>query len=189
MRTLPPLGRGPLPPSQVETVPLATESGKEKELSPEAQCGAEAYWDAELGLCQRHGTVTAPDPNLLPPPPGFVVLRPDGRRELADTCPVGFREAAGLNGWRFCVDEYNPQPLPPLEAPPIAGIPYEEALKILDRHRTALMELPGVESVGLDEEGIRVEAKDAPPGLPTAAEGLPIRVVPPLKGPLIGASH
>ncbi|MGE0826968.1 MAG: hypothetical protein AB7G75_07650 [Candidatus Binatia bacterium] len=51
------------------------------------------------------------------------------------------------------------------------------------------MKLPGVESVGLDAEGIHVETKTPPRGLPAAVEGLPVRAVPPIGSPLIGASH
>ncbi|MGE0682675.1 MAG: hypothetical protein AB7P69_17455 [Candidatus Binatia bacterium] len=118
VRTLPPLGRGPLPPSQEETDLFTTESGKEKGVPLEAPCGPEAYWDAELGHCQRHETVTVPDPNLLPPPPGVTILRPDKTREQAETCPEGFQEHMSLGNWRFCLDPSNPEPIPPLMVPP-----------------------------------------------------------------------
>lgn len=163
-RALPPLPGRPLSSGQAASEPLGTEPQEETEPAAERPCGTEAYQDATLGHCQRYESPPVYDPNLLPPPPGVIVLRPDGRREQAEDCPDGFRETAGLNGWRFCLDVNNPQPMPPLEAPPIAGIAYEEALKILERHRDALMRLPGVESVGLDTEGIRVETKTPPPG-------------------------
>ena len=63
-------------------------------------------------------------------------------------------------------------------APPIAGIPYEEALAILERHREEIMRLPGVQSVGMGHEGIVVEI-DNPAVLPPEIEGLPIKPTPP----------
>ncbi len=63
-------------------------------------------------------------------------------------------------------------------APPIAGIPYEEALAILERHREEIMRLPGVQSVGMGNGGIVVET-DNPAVLPLEIEGLPIKPIPP----------
>src|SRR5581483_4010295 len=164
VRALPPLRHTPFLSGQ-EAIGVPTpEAHKETGPSAERQCGTEAYWDATLGQCRRNAQPTVQDPNLLPPPPGVIILRPGGKREQADACPDGFRETPGLNGWRFCLAPGYSETLPPLEAPPIAGIAYEEALKILERHREALMKLPGVESVGLDAEGIRVETKTPPPG-------------------------
>jgi hypothetical protein len=57
--------------------------------------------------------------------------------------------------------------------PPIAGIPYEEALKILERRREELEQLPGVGSVGMGDKGIVVET-DNPAVVPKEIEGLPI---------------
>lgn len=189
VRAAPPLKHGPLPSGQEASEPQGMESAGETEPPAELSCGSEAYWDAAAGQCQHHESLIAPDSNLLPPPPGVIILRPDGVREQADVCPAGFNEHVSLGGWRFCLDSRNPEPIPPLMAPPIAGVPYEEALKILESHREELMKLPGVESVGLDAEGIRVETKEPPPGLPATVEGLPVRAVPPSGGPLIGASY
>src|SRR5438034_514936 len=156
---------------------------------PEQQCGPYAHWDAEVGRCRRD--VPSPDipppPQLLPPPPGVIVLRPGGIREQADSCPEGFREAAGLNGWRFCIDPEHPEPMPPLEVPPIAGISYEEALKILERHREELMLLPGVDTVGLGADGIHVYTEN-PAVVPPEVEGLPIKPLPPM-GPARFLNH
>src|SRR6266571_9004071 len=69
--------------------------------------------------------------------------------------PISFNEDVS-HGWRFCFDPKHPEPIPPLMAPPIAGIPYEEALAILERHREELMRLPGVQSVGMGNGGIVV---------------------------------
>jgi hypothetical protein len=189
VRAMPPLKRGPISSGQKAGEESLSEASEEAGTPTEGQCGTEAYWDATLGHCQRHAQPPTLDPNLLPPPPGVIILRPDGKREQADACPIGFNEHVSLNSWRFCLSPGHSGPIPPLMAPPIAGIAYEEALKILERHQESLMKLPGVESVGLDAEGIRVETKTPPPGLPAAVEGLPVRVVPPSDGPLIGANH
>lgn len=113
----------------------------------------------------------------LPPPPGFIVLRPGGIQERADTCPEDFAEQKDSHGWRFCVDPQNPPSLPPLWVPPIAGIPQEECLKILERRRGELSQLPGVHVLGLGLDGILVEADD-PSVVPASVEGLPIKIEP-----------
>jgi len=147
---------------------------------PEQQCGPYAHWNAEVGRCRRD--VPPPDiplpPQFLPPPPGVIILRPGGVREQADSCPEGFKEHVSLGGWRFCIDLEHPETIPPLMAPPIAGIPYEEALAILERHREEIMRLPGVQSVGMGNGGIVVET-DNPAVLPLEIEGLPIKPIPP----------
>lgn len=155
--------------------------------SPEQQCGPDAHWDATVGRCRRDVPLTIPPPKLLPPPPGVIVLRPGGVKEQADSCPEGFKEHVSLGGWRFCVDPEHPEPIPPLMIPPIAGIPYEEALKILERHREELMKLPGVEAIGMSAEGIEVETNN-PAVLPQEVEGLPIKPIPP-KGPMMLLNH
>ena len=159
---------------------------------PEQRCGPYAHWDATVGRCKRDALppdslIPSSPPKLLSPPPGVIVLRPGGVREQANSCPEGFREVQGLNGWRFCIDPEHPEPIPPLEVPPIVGIPYEEALKILERHREELMKFPGVSSVGLGADGIRVET-DNPSVLPREVEGLPIKPLPP-RGLRWDASH
>src|SRR5205814_2400986 len=146
---------------------------------PEQQCGPYAHWDAAAGRCRRDSLL--PDsripsslPKLLPPPPGVIILQPGGVREQADSCPKRFKEIVEMGGWRFCVDPEHPETIPPLMAPPIAGIPYEEALAILERHREEIMRLPGVQSIGMGAEGIRVYT-DNPAVLPPEVEGLPIK--------------
>jgi hypothetical protein len=114
---------------------------------------------------------------VFPPPPGVLVLKPGGKRERAATCPSGYNETS-LHGWRFCVVPGNPDPIPGVMMLPIAGIPREEAFKILDRHRDELRALPGVGSVGMGENGISIEAID-PSVLPKDVEGLPLNVHPP----------
>ena len=134
------------------------------------QCGPEAHWDATLRRCRQH------TPLASSPPPGVIVLRPGGRREPAETCPEGFIEQIA-KGWRFCLDPQHLEPVSPLMAPPIAGIPYAEALKIMQRHREELVTLPGVKAVGLGRKGLYVEA-DNPAVLPAKVEGLPLEVHP-----------
>ena len=62
---------------------------------------------------------------------------------------------------------------------PIAGIPPEQAYKILDRNRDRLMALPGVKSVGMGANGIYVTATN-PSILPKEVEGLRIEAHRPL---------
>ena len=86
------------------------------------------------------------------------------------------------------------------EIPPVAGIPRDQALEILDRHREMLEQLPGVLSVHLGAEGILVRIlvfsgdRSTPPptieGLPSVIEGLPVQaesfvVLPPPDGVLV----
>ncbi len=114
---------------------------------------------------------------ILPPPPGVIVLKPGGEQEQADACPAGYRETQD-KGWRFCLDYGHPEPIPGiLMTPPIAGIPYEEALKILERHRAELEALPGIGAVGMGGTGIYIQIED-PSVLPKEIEGLPLEVHP-----------
>lgn len=123
---------------------------------------------------------------VLPPPPGVVILRADGTREHADSCPAGFEERLDY-GWRLCFAPGFAGPIPPLSAPPIAGVPYETALEIHDRHVHELSKLPGVDSVGLGEDGIEVRTTN-PAAVPSEIEGLPIKILPPL-GPARLLNH
>lgn len=122
-----------------------------------------------------------PPPPVLPPPPGVIVLRSGGVREhleKEDSCPPGFRDDIRYR-WHFCVDPEHPEPLPTgMMTPPIAGIPYEEAKKIVERNADMLEKLPGVRAVMLGEDGITVET-DQPEFVPQSVEGLPVKAVPP----------
>jgi len=122
----------------------------------------------------------------LPPPPGVIILKPGGVRQQAEACPEGYLETKA-RGWRFCLDRAHPEPIPPLWVPPIAGIPYEEALKILERHRSELLALPGVHAVGMGGTGIFIRA-DKSAILPESVEGLPFEVHP-WYGPWSPNSH
>jgi hypothetical protein len=113
---------------------------------------------------------------VLPPPPGVIVVKPGGERFRADACPPGNIEITRLR-WRFCLDFHKPGPIPPIMIPPIAGIAYEEALKILERHRAELEALPGVQTVSMGLKGISIEAEDLSI-LPKEVEGLPVEVRP-----------
>lgn len=136
--------------------------------------------------------VKTQNPNKLPPPPGVIVLQPGGvveRREDLDACPEGFEEHTRYR-WRFCQPtDGNPEPFPPLMNRPIAGIPFEEALKIYEHHKDWLFALPGVTSVGLAGDGIEVTT-DQPALVPGDVDGLPIKTEPPNKDAInVGSSH
>jgi hypothetical protein len=124
---------------------------------------------------------------ILPPPLGVIVSRSGGKHEELDTCPDGFKEFVKY-GWRFCFDPGQPDPIPTqVMVPPIAGITYEKALEILERHRAKLENLPGVESVGMGPGGISIHTND-PGVVPSTVEGLPIKTYPDV-GPGHGTSH
>lgn len=170
-------------------LPLAPQ--EREELVPERPCGSYAHWDAVQKRCVRDafppGGQLPPSSQFLPPPQGVIVLHPGGKREPATTCPEGFQEHVSLGGWRFCIDPAQPEPIPPLMAPPIAGIPFEKAQEILERHQQALRQLPGVKAVGLGVDGIYIQTEN-PAILPAEVEGLPVKAIPPL-GPAKSLSH
>jgi len=144
---------------------------------PQLDCGPYAHWEPEVGRCRRDAlppdSLMPSSPRIpLPPPAGVIVLRPGGVREEANACPEGFEEKTERE-WRFCLPPGYADPLPPLWEPPIEGVPYEEALAILERHKPQLLRLPGVTGVGLSAYGI-VVFTDNPAVVPSAVEGLPI---------------
>jgi len=108
---------------------------------------------------------------ILPPPPGVIVLHPDGKREQTDACPIGFSEEKVFD-WRFCVD--GSVPIPAMMIPPIREVPFEQAVEIVDRHASALRQLPGVHCLALGEDALYLCA-DKPVVVPQAIEGIPIR--------------
>ena len=67
---------------------------------------------------------------VLPPPPGVIVLRPGGGRDNADVCPDHFFEHDQF-GWRFCVNQHQPEGIPDIMMPPIAGIPFQEVKRFI----------------------------------------------------------
>jgi hypothetical protein len=73
------------------------------------------------------------------------------------------------------------------DLPRIAGIPYEEVLAIVKRHRGELQKIPGVTAVSFGEEGMIVYIRDpeVQKHLPSAIEGLPVKaeVLPTLPPP------
>lgn len=152
----------------------------DKAVSLERPCASGAERDPVTRECRW----ISPPPelseegvDLLPPPRGVIILKPGKVRESADACPKQFQEIKVANGWRFCVDPLNPEPIPPLMAPPIAGIPFEKAQEIHRRHKGALVNLPGVESVGLGADGIHVRTTN-PSILPQEVEGVPVIPLP-----------
>ena len=131
--------------------------------------------------------VTELPPPHLPPPPGVIILQPDGPdpRPQLDQCPSGYRELQQYR-WRFCNSTIAPQPIPTeLMSPPIAGVPYTDAKKIFKRQD--FIQLPGVQSVGLEADGIVVRTTQ-PALIPSTFEGLSVRIQEP-QGDLRPASH
>jgi hypothetical protein len=123
---------------------------------------------------------------ILPPPPGVVILHADSTREQADSCPEEFTEMKRFS-WQLCIDPGFTELVPALMEPPIAELPYEEVVKIHDRHNAALSKLPGVGLVGLGADGIHVHT-DRPELVSKEVEGVPIKVFPPM-GPAEDLSH
>jgi hypothetical protein len=123
--------------------------------------------------------IEAPEPHL-PPPSGLILLKADGTREHQldlSECPGGYTERR-VYRWRFCNDSGTPQPIPgDIMAPPVAGIPYQEAEAIVNRNTEWVMKLPGVVSFGLTAEGLRVETNH-PELIPSYIEGLPVIILP-----------
>jgi hypothetical protein len=124
---------------------------------------------------------TIAPPPTLPPPPGAIVLKPNGAREelkAGEPCPEGFHEDSKYR-WRFCVSWDNPEPIPSaIMTPPIFGVPYEEAEKIFERNLDRIHQIPGVSGLSLGGDGITIET-DQPALVPNSIEGLPVRVTPP----------
>jgi len=181
-------------PTAIEGLPVTSvtslgdgETQKEIFPPPSLQCGSGTQWDTGVGRCKRTVPLVVSPPVYLPPPSGVIVLRPGGVREQADSCPEGFKEVIERGDWHFCIDPGHPEPVPPLMVPPIAGIPYEECLAILERHREELLQISGVKSVGMGAEGIVVEIDNAAI-LPLEVEGLPIKAIPPT-GLRMDANH
>lgn len=165
--------------------PPAPEPPHGQHIPRPVECPSYTHFDPEAGRC-RLNEPRPPEPDrptvqLIPPPPGVVVLRPNQAPEHADSCPPGFQELKGGNNWRFCDDPNNPQEIPPLWVPPINGIPYEKALEIHNRHVNKLVLLPGVDGAGMGIDGIYVNTKN-PELLPKEVEGVPIKPLPPLGG-------
>lgn len=155
---------------------------------PPVQCPPGTHAETAASRCRLDNP--PPDPpgvELLPPPPGVIVLKPGNVREQADSCPEGFQEVKVYNNWRFCINPNKPEPIPPMMAPPIAGIPFEKALEIHNRHVEELSKLPGVDAVGLGADGIHVYTAN-PEVLPKEVEGVPIIPLPPI-GPARFLSH
>lgn len=158
-----------------------------QELKP-GDCPPGSHFDKATERCKRDVPLVLPSQEKrLPPPPGVTVLQPGGKRVQASICPEGFIEHQDSSGWRFCIDPAAPEPIPPLMVPPIAGVSYETALKIMNQHRAELEAIPGVRSVGMGENGIVVETNN-PGALPAVIEGIPVEAAP-LSGPSSFLAH
>jgi hypothetical protein len=176
------------PPLQAEPAP-APEPPQVVQEPPARPCAPGYTRDPVSGECLgKSSEPLPPGPELLPPPPGVIVLKPGKVREQADVCPEGFEEVEGYGGWRFCVDPHNPEKIPPLWSPPIAGIPYEKVLEIHSRHVEELGKLPGVESAGLGADGIHVYTSN-PDIVPKEIEGVPVKIFPATGMPGTTLSH
>ena len=126
--------------------------------------------------------LTEPPPPHLPPPPGVIILRPTGPdpQPTLNHCPPGYTEQQKYR-WRFCNSPTAPQPLPTsLMIPPIAGVPYTRAEELFKRQDFG--QLPGVQSVGLEADGLVVRTTE-PALIPSTFEGLPVRTEAPVGVP------
>jgi hypothetical protein len=177
------------PPPSPEPYPLPD---RPEPAHPDSQpCPPGSFRAPGEGRCRYINPPTVevpPELKLLPPPPGVIVLKPGKVREQAEECPKGFDKVEGYGGWWFCVDPYNPEPIPPLWSPPINGVPFENALEIHDRHASEFMQLPGVESIGLRGDGIHIFTS-RPELIPKEVEGVPIIVHPATGKQFKNASH
>lgn len=119
--------------------------------------------------------VVEPEPHL-PPPPGVILMKDDGKpdpRPDLNDCPPHYVEKK-IYRWRFCRKPDNHHPIPNyLMFPPIAGVPYQEAVEIVKRNRKWVMATPGVMSMGLGADGIHIRTSN-PELLPSTIEGLPV---------------
>lgn len=135
---------------------------------------------------------------VFPPPDGVIVLRPDGTRQEAQTCPPEYHKKHRY-GWQFCLDPVQPVPIPPLWAVPIAGVPYEKAQAIFEQYKRSYESSGGVRVVALTVRGLtirllpNVTVEDFTEALlpslkrfhassPPAIDGLPIHIIPEFSG-------
>lgn len=81
----------------------------------------------------------------------------------------------------------NAVPGPPTTHP-VAGLPYEEAVAILQNRRSELQAIPGVQDAGLGEDGIYIYAEEWA-SLPLALDGLPVKRLPLMGFPVAGRSY
>lgn len=72
--------------------------------------------------------------------------------------------------------------------PPIAGVPYEKAVAVLQNRLGELKQIPGVQDAGLGEDGIYVYAEEWA-SLPLALDGLPVKRLPLMGVPVAGRSY
>lgn len=110
---------------------------------------------------------------ILPSPAGVVVVAPDGTTSIQKTCPANY-EVAPMFDWTFCMPP-NYAGLPPssMLLPPIAGISRVDAANAVERNRSKLMKIPGVQNIQLTDEGLVIATTD-PENLPTHVEGVPV---------------
>ena len=108
-----------------------------------------------------HPTVPLPP---LPP------LPPLSEEKAPGQCPPDKHWGPGPDG---CVDG-----APNMGVTETAGIPYEEALAIFERHQDELFGIPGLMGGGLGIKGIYLAVLPTHGNVPAAVEGLPIQTEP-----------
>jgi hypothetical protein len=173
-------GSTPIPPREPAELSPPPAPPEVVEVPPLPDCPAGMHRNPHEVRCQFDTpppVAAGPKVELIPPPPGVIVLKPGKVREQAEECPKGFNKVEGYGGWWFCVDPHYPEPIPPLWSPPINGVAFEDALEIHDRHASEFMQFPGVESVGLGADGIHI-VTTRPELIPKEVEGVPIIVRP-----------
>jgi hypothetical protein len=113
----------------------------------------------------------------LPPPPGIILLPDDGTHQhLPDVheCPHPYIEER-INRWKFCRAPNRARIPGELMHPPIAGVPFQEALAIMKRNAEWIMKVPGVTHTGLGKDWIFVGTSN-PELIPSNIEGIPVKI-------------
>jgi len=152
-----------------------------------SSCGAYREWDPELEACERTAEPLPAELEwfeplnrpLVRPPDGVIVLHADGTWSEAATCPPELLEEQRVNNWRFCRDPDRFDRIPRMWNPPINGMPFEEAEEIFEAHKETLGDLPGLTSLGLGLQSIKISTEQ-PEVVPDALEGIPIHTLPPM---------
>jgi hypothetical protein len=76
----------------------------------------------------------------------------------------------------------------PTMGEPINGVPYTQVIEILERNRARLMQIRGVQGIGVGGDGIVVYA-DYPEVLPATLEGIPVLAAEPMGNPVGELPH
>ena len=115
-----------------------------------------------------------PPVDKLPPVPDSVLKSVPSdvpvSQEPPIVCPADKHRGPGPGG---CVDG-----APQMGVTAIQGIPVDEAIGILERHRDELHKIPGVMGSGLGVDGIILDVLPEHGEIPTFLEGLPVQTRP-----------